>query len=224
MKKINRRQAIQLSAAGVAGTLLSTQGLAGIVGRACGLTPAQTPGPFYPKWDAKDQDTDLTRKHGSIGVAQGQIIYLSGTVLDENCVPVTKALVELWQASANGRYLHELDESNPNPIDPHFQYWGRTLTNEKGEYSFKTVIPGAYAASGSWMRPPHLHFKVAKRGFRELTTQMYFEGNQWNADDRILKSLTEEERRRVIVPFGPPEKWMEKTALQGEFPISIESV
>ena len=166
---------------------------------------------------------DLTTVRGRNGRAQGQLIYVLGTVLDENCQPVPQALVEIWQACASGKYNHPGD-SNPAPLDPYFQYWGRSLTNEQGRYLFKSVVPGAYPAGNGWIRPPHIHFKVHRLGFHELTTQMYFAGNKYNTGDRILSQLPPAERNKLIVPLEKPVKSFEPNSFMCRFNLSLRLV
>jgi protocatechuate 3,4-dioxygenase beta subunit len=48
------------------------------------------------------------------------------------------------------------------------------------------------------MRPPHIHFKISKRGFSELTTQMYFPGQKLNDSDLLLMQKSDEEAARMI--------------------------
>lgn len=217
MKSLNRRQLINRSAlAGVAGLFaLSSKGSP----LNCDLgTPAQVEGPFYPISDQLDKDNDLTFVKNRNQQALGEVIFLSGVVKDQNCNIVPGALVEIWQAGHNGKYSHPGDP-NPNPIDPNFQYWGRCLTNQKGEYTFKTILPGEYPATSTWSRPPHIHFKVHLRGFEELTTQMYFAGHSLNVKDRILQSLSLEERRKVIVDFKK-----ENGLKRGSFDIVLQGI
>ena len=141
-----------------------------------GVTPAQTEGPFYPTRDQADKDIDLTQIQGHSERALGEVIEVSGTVLDEEGEAVGGALVDVWQANVHGRYDHEADP-NPAPLDPNFQGWARFTTDAEGRYRFTTIRPGAYSVSGEWTRPPHIHFKVARRGFHDLTTQMYCAGH-----------------------------------------------
>ena len=169
----------------------------------CFLTPEQTEGPFYPDKEAKDKDHDLTFVKGSRERALGEVVIIKGVVRDYPCAPIENAVVEIWQACATGRYNHSGDP-NPAELDPNFQYWGRAITNNEGEYSFKTVRPGHYRATNRWMRPSHIHLKVYRRGYEELTTQVYFKGDPYNENDRILQSLSEEEQRRVVVDFRHP--------------------
>jgi protocatechuate 3,4-dioxygenase beta subunit len=72
------------------------------------------------------------------------------------------------------------------------------------------------------MRPPHIHFRVVAPGFRSLTTQMYFEGEDLNAKDRILQDLSPAERKLLIVAFGPVPS--DGDQLAGRFDIVIGPV
>jgi len=71
-------------------------------------------------------------------------------------------------------------------------------TNSQGAFRFKTVLPGAYAVSNHWARPPHIHFKLVKPGFAELTTQMYFPDEALNDVDRLLMRKSSQERQSMI--------------------------
>lgn len=130
-----------------------------------GITPAQTEGPFYPISQQLDSDNDLTYVKDKTQKAEGEVVYLTGVVTDGDCKPVPNALVEIWQACKSGKYSHPGDP-NPAPLDPNFQYYGRSLTNAAGEYFFKTIRPGAYPADKNWMRPSHIHMKVHVLGLR----------------------------------------------------------
>ncbi|MBD66043.1 MAG: hypothetical protein CME62_12605 [Halobacteriovoraceae bacterium] len=221
MQDVSRRKYLKTSLM-TAGTLL----FAGRVkANTCSLTPAQTEGPFYPIEDQNDKDNDLTQVRGSRESAQGEVVIMYGKVTDQNCLPVTGAMVEIWQACASGKYNHPGDP-NPAKLDPNFQYWGRAVTNKLGEYQFKTIKPGHYQATSTWMRPAHIHMKVHKRGFEELTTQVYFKDDPYNAEDRILQSLSVTEQNNVTVDFkkavnaqGKPISGPRK----GQFDISIRS-
>jgi protocatechuate 3,4-dioxygenase, beta subunit len=141
----------------------------------------------------------------------------------DTCAPIANANVEIWQACESGRYNNPRDP-NPAPLDPNFQYWGETYTSEEGEYIFKTIIPGEYPAAEGWVRPPHIHFRVAKLGYNDLVTQMYFKGNPLNDDDRIIKAIPQAERASVIVEFAPSGPQFEPSSLTGVFDISLVPV
>ncbi|WP_447978597.1 dioxygenase family protein [Candidatus Nitrospira bockiana] len=173
----------------------------------CLPTPRQTEGPYYPPKSQiesqLDQDNDLTRLAGREGTAKGRILYVMGQVRDERCRPIEGAVVEIWQAAENGRYRHPRDRDNPAPLDPGFQYWGKSVTDKDGRYLFKTIKPGAYQAGPRWTRPPHIHFKVRHPAFRELTTQLYFSGDPHQSSDYILNDVPGPARERVIAPIEP---------------------
>lgn len=188
----------------------------------CEQTPPQPEGPFYPVRDQRDKNNDLTMVTGKLHMAQGKIIYLSGKVVDQNCEPVEGVMVEIWQACESGRYNHPGDSQNPSPLDPNFQYWGIEVTNSEGAYNFKSIIPGHYSAGANWIRPPHIHFKVHKRGIRELISQMYFAGNQYNAGDLILQKIPLLERDSVVRPLSPRTPENGREAFDVTFDISVE--
>ncbi len=190
----------------------------GVVGGAMGLvtgaafaarpTPSEIEGPFYPVYPQKDKDFDLTRIQGRAGVARGKIIIVQGRVVDTDGKPLEDAMVDLWQANAAGRYNNPRD-SNPAPLDPNFQGWAIVPSGSDGGFRFKTVYPGAYPAGADWMRPPHIHFKVSKRGYVELVTQMYFPGENLNEQDLLLMHKPIDQRPLMIATRlpGDPETY-----------------
>lgn len=213
MKKpdhVSRRRFLAATAIAGTGTALGSRAMADPV-----VTPPQGEGPFYPIVDQADKDADLTVVEGRDGVAQGEVVEVSGRVLDAAGEPIANAVVDIWQANAAGRYAHEADP-NPAALDPNFQGWAIMTTDEKGAYRFKTIKPGAYPATSDWSRPPHIHFKVSRRGYKDLTTQMYFEGEPLNDADALLNGVAEDLRAALIATPN------EKGVLQ--FDVVLESV
>lgn len=194
MQKISRRKLIKLSLLGSIASALGVS-VSSSFGKVLAMmpTPDETEGPFYPVKDQKDKDTDLTQIEGHTSVAQGQHIVISGQVQDITGHPVENATLDIWQADANGRYRHPLD-ANPASLDKNFQGWAIIHSDESGLFRFKTVLPGAYPASKTWTRPPHIHLKISKPGYRTLTTQMYFPNQELNKTDLLLnhKSAAEQ--------------------------------
>lgn len=166
-------------------------------------TPPEIEGPFYPVHAQDDRDFDLTRIEGLDGVARGRQAWIGGRVVDQYGAPVEGAVVDLWQANAAGRYRHPGDPSDA-PLDPNFQGWAIVRSGADGGFRFKTVVPGAYPAGEGWDRPPHIHFKVSKRGFVELVTQMYFPDEPLNRIDRLLLRKTPAERQAMIARRAEP--------------------
>ncbi len=194
--KISRRhftQSMSLTAAGLA--VVGTSPLLAAL-----ATPRQTAGPFYPDFDASDQDLDLTLIKGHTEAAEGEHLYVHGRVLDTNGEPLSNATVDIWQANAAGRYRHA-DDPNPAELDPNFQGWGIVQTNAEGYYRFKTIKPGAYSLEnlgGSGWRAQHIHYKVSHADHQPITTQLYFPGDPLIAQDQEIITAPEAQRESLI--------------------------
>ena len=65
-------------------------------------------------------------------------------------------------------------------------------TDAEGRYRFKTIKPGAYRAGPNTMRPPHIHFRLVGK-YDEFITQMYFDREALNDQDRFLQSTLPDE-------------------------------
>lgn len=196
-RRLSRRDVLQTAL--VAGATLALPHR--VFANTCGATPAQEEGPFYmndyDRTRAIINQTDLTRVPGASRMADGEVIYVAGRVLDRECKPVKGVLVEIWQACVTGRYAHVLDP-NPAPKDPHFRYTGHILTGEDGAYEFKTIKPGGYPV-GPIQRPPHIHFKITGGFYPVLVTQMYFAGEPLNDKDMLINSIPKSEGKRLII-------------------------
>lgn len=163
------------------------------------LTPRQTEGPYYPDHLPLDQDSDLLHVQGDNATAQGTVTSFGGRLLDATGHPINGGEIQLWQADTNGCYIHSKGVQRGKERDAHFQGFGKVTTNEKGEYRFRTVLPGLYTG-----RTRHYHIAVLKNGKRMLTTQLYIAGEPANTKDGILKSIKDEAQRlSVIREFKP---------------------
>ena len=179
-------------------------------------TPDQILGPFYPTRDATpDRSGDLT----GASKAEGQMLYISGRVLDTAGTPVPGAKITIWQANRHGRYTHPND-INPAPLDPHFDGYSVITTDAEGRYQLKTIKPGAYPTGPATMRPSHIHFEVEGR-LERLITQMYFEGDPHHEEDRFLRSATRPEALKARLL--PPAAGMEREARRVEFDFVLVS-
>ncbi len=187
----SRRDVIKALSIGTATSLVAAS-----TTRAESVTPSQTEGPFYP-----DIDNDLTFVNSRKDRAKGDYLYVYGIVQDTEGNPVNGSLVEIWQTDFQGIYDHAGDENHAKK-DPNFQSFGRCVTNAQGHYIFKTIRPRYYAA-GRGFRTPHIHYKVWRRGFHDLTTQLYFEGESKNAEDGLYRQLSDDEQKRVTISLRP---------------------
>ncbi len=158
-------------------------------------------GPVYGPEAIRPLDDDLTRNAVKTGEPIGERILVVGRVLDDTGRPIPNALVEVWQANAAGRYAHQVDR-HPAPLDPNFSGGGRCLTNERGEYRFTTIRPGAYPwrnHNNAW-RPAHIHFSIFGVNFlQRLVTQMYFPGDPLLPLDPIFNSVPDAAARQRLI-------------------------
>ncbi|MBQ0805376.1 MAG: protocatechuate 3,4-dioxygenase subunit beta [Sulfitobacter sp.] len=150
-------------------------------------------------------DNDLILNYAAEGeMAIGERIIVHGRVLDQNGRGIPGVLLEFWQANAGGRYRHK-KEGYLAPLDPNFGGCGRTVTDENGGYSFRTIKPGAYPwpnRTNDW-RPAHIHFSLFGSGFAQrLITQMYFEGDPLIWKCPIIETIPSREAiEQLIAPL-----------------------
>ena len=175
--------------------------------RPTSATAFQVEGPFYPYDDMPtDQDADLVRVTGVDAQALGEVTHVTGVVWDPFGQPRPGALVEIWQCDHTGRYLHRDDPNTDRPRDAGFQGYGKTMTDARGAFRFRTIKPISYSAiiggEQIW-RAPHIHAAVSTRGVRRLTTQLYVAGAPTNDSDILLQNTTPTEREGIIRPYIP---------------------
>jgi protocatechuate 3,4-dioxygenase alpha subunit len=155
-------------------------------------SPYCTIGPFFPGEFAGGCG-DLTKFEGK--QARGQHILLTGIVAEEGNRPIRNAIVEIWQPDANGVFRHPLDPRSDD-ADPGFFGWGRARTDAEGRYSFRTVMPGAYATEDGAARCPHLNLMVLAIGLtRRLVTTVFFAEGPKSPSDPVLDCIADPTRR-----------------------------
>ena len=101
------------------------------------LSPALTEGPYFK---ANSPERTSLLEPGMTGTK----LMLTGYVLTTDCQPVANALVDFWQADAEGQY----DNSG-------YTLRGHQFTDANGRYQLETVVPGLYPG-----RTEHIHVKV----------------------------------------------------------------
>lgn len=182
-----------------------------------GETPWQTTGPFFHfglAWRGgadlvSDSDLgarpdltaagyDLPVRHGATNrhLAKGVRIELAGNMFDNRDEAFADALIEIWQADAQGNYGEN--------ADPHFPGFGRCATDKSGAFRFRTLRPGRVRGPGNSLQAPHIALGVIGPGFlKRLVTRVYFADAPENAEDPIL-SLVPEERRSALIARAEP--------------------
>jgi protocatechuate 3,4-dioxygenase alpha subunit len=132
---------------------------------------------------------------------KGERVTIEGRVLDGTGTPVRDALLEIWQANADGRYNHPADRQN-KALDPNFRGWGRTGADFKtGLYRFDTVKPGAVPGRDGRTMAPHINVWIVSRGINiGLNTRLYFSDEEAaNATDPVLNLIEQEDRRNTLI-------------------------
>lgn len=134
-----------------------------------------------------NNSNDLTRHTGHIMQSKGEIIALEAILTDEKCIPIYDAKVELWQANANGVFQYEtlIDQKldpKSDKIDKNFLGNGVNFSDNLGEFSFLTIMPGKIA-----QHSPHVNLRIKHPEFQEFETKIYFDGNNNNNDQKLQK-------------------------------------
>lgn len=172
-------------------------------------SPSQTAGPYVhigctPNFSGISiygGDLGTTMR---LGPVKGQQITLRGTVFDGTGTPLRDAMVEIWQADAEG--LFNSANETRGTADPNFTGWGRSPGDmETGEFVFETVKPGQVPWPGGGMQAPHITAWIVARGINiGLHTRIYFEDEAAaNATDPILTRI--EHQNRVPTLLARPE-------------------
>jgi protocatechuate 3,4-dioxygenase alpha subunit len=127
-------------------------------------------------------------------------IVVTGRIIDGSNMPLTDALVEIWQADENGLYPSRGD--NRGKTNRGFRGWARQPTNDvTGVYRFETIKPGPVPYSDGRLMAPHITFWIVARGINiGLHTRLYFGDEvQANASDPVLGLIEQRERVSTLI-------------------------
>lgn len=176
-------------------------------------TPSQTVGPFF-HFGLADNET-----LGSIAKpdTKGERIGVRVRVLDGDGEPVPDALIELWQADADGNYVRRPE--NVRVLDaPGFTGFGRLPTATDGSCVFETIKPGRMRDAGGILQAPHINVCVFARGLmRQIYTRLYFAGDEGLDQDAVLTMVPEDRRQTLLAmpDAAAPGRWTFEIRLQG---------
>ena len=166
-----------------------------------GITPSQTVGPYF-HYALTPTDYPFTNwiATGDLVTPDtgGQKIRVEGRVLDGEGAPVPDAIVEIWQADANGVYPSPAD--NRARANSSFRGTGRAPSGTDGGFAFDTVKPGAVPGPQGQMQAPHINVLVLGRGLlKQLHTRIYFADEAGNAADPVLTLVADAARRATLI-------------------------
>ena len=160
-----------------------------------GISPSQTVGPFFAYGLTPAEYGRGEIAGNRVDSVVGERIRIEGRVLDGDGEPVPDAMLEFWQADAEGRFA-----GTPGGANAPFTGFARTPTGDDGGYWLETVRPGRVAGPDGGLQAPHINVTLFARGLLcHLFTRIYFADEQSNTDDPILAAITETRRRQTLI-------------------------
>lgn len=161
-------------------------------------TCEDTVGPYYPLPFTDGDKADLSQVHpGLVMRPHGRPIEIEGRLFDVNGHLSFGALLEFWQPDADGRLRGPDELANPD-LDPYFDGYARIRTDD-GAFRLRTIMPGPSRDAGQPERAPYITVTIFSDGFARLVTQLFFEGEDGNDEDPVLRSVPPERRSALMV-------------------------
>lgn len=171
------------------------------------LTPFQPVGPYF---HVMLRDEPLGVANLITDQTRGHHIGIEGTVLDGSGAPMTDALVEIWQADADGHYGPGRDG------DPGFGGYGRAATDDQGRFRFETIKPGRVVGPDGQLQAPHILVAVLAPGvLTRYWTRLYFDDESSNETDGVLRLVPPERRGTLIARKAADRRYRYDVVIQG---------
>ncbi|MFA7413980.1 MAG: protocatechuate 3,4-dioxygenase subunit alpha [Rhizobium sp.] len=187
-------------------------------------SPSQTAGPYVhigctPNFTGIHgvYETDLGSGALYDDKTKGERIKIKGRVIDGSGTPLKDALIEIWQADADGFY--NSPSETRGKADPNFLGWGRCPADmASGEYMFETIKPGRVPFNDGRLMAPHITFWIVARGINiGLHTRMYFaDEEKANAEDPVLARIEHKVRVPTLIAGREGDTYTFDIMLQGE--------
>ncbi|MEU8637014.1 maleylacetate reductase and hydroxyquinol 1,2-dioxygenase domain-containing protein [Amycolatopsis sp. NPDC048633] len=151
-------------------------------------TPSAVLGPFYVEGPPETpQGADIAEG------LPGTPLWTDVRVTDTDDQPVAEAIVDVWQSNEDGFYDVQLPDVDGPVLRARFR------TDADGRLRFRTIVPSAYpipadgpvgqlldAVGRHPYRAPHVHFMIAKPGYRTLITQLFVAGGEYLDSDTVF--------------------------------------
>ncbi|MEU1303753.1 dioxygenase [Streptomyces shenzhenensis] len=161
-------------------------------------TPATVLGPFHI-----DGSPTVPRGFDMSDGIPGTPLFVTGKVTDTEGRPVADAVLDVWQADADGAYEAQLPEVDEARLRARYR------TAADGSYCIRTIAPRGYAipmdgpvgdlvraTDISYFRPAHIHFLIDEPGYRKLITHLFRAGSDYLDSDVVFGT-----KDALIVPF-----------------------
>ena len=184
-------------------------------------TPSQTIGPFFSYGLTPEQSnypnlSSLSSNSLLTDSTIGEQIRLEGKIFDGAGDIVSDAMIEIWQADAEGRYPDPQISGKANSI---FSGFGRcdTGVDKQNKYIFETIKPGQIDTETA----PHINVTIFMRGLLlHVFTRIYFsDEDRSNSADAVLSAVPVDRQKTLIaekVAGVTPATYVFDVFLQGE--------
>lgn len=150
----------------------------------CTPTAKVSPAP-YPGIKKIGNTNHLAKPAGHADRANGEQLYIEGTLLDKDCHPIRDARIELWHATPKGkhRYASSKDTASTEPV---FMGAGRTYSTGDGSFHFTTLFPGVRGK-----RTPYVNIRVSSPDMKGVfQTRLYFKDDIRNDKDSVYRRIS----------------------------------
>jgi hydroxyquinol 1,2-dioxygenase len=153
-----------------------------------GATPATVLGPFHI-----DGSPPAEFGYDMSDGIPGTPLFITGKVTDLEGKPIPGAVLDVWQADADGAYEAQLPDIDEARLRAKYQ------AREDGDYCVRTIAPLGYTipmdgpvgdlirqTSISEFRPAHVHFLLDEPGYAKLITHLFPEGTDYLDSDVVF--------------------------------------
>ncbi|PXY29250.1 catechol 1,2-dioxygenase [Prauserella sp. PE36] len=165
-------------------------------------TPATVLGPFHIE-DSPPAEFGDDMADGLPGTP----LFITGTVTGTDGNPVPGAVLDVWQADAEGYYEAQLADVDEARLRAKYR------ARADGTYCVRTIAPRGYSipmdgpvgdlirrTGISHFRPAHVHFLLDEPGYATLITHLFQEGAEYLDTDVVFGT-----KDALVVPFTEHE-------------------
>jgi catechol 1,2-dioxygenase len=141
----------------------------------------------------------------------GDVLFFRGRVTSSDGTPLAGVELDMWQADAEGLY------SKIHPNIPEWNLRGRFHSGSDGTFEVRTIVPPPYEIPKGgptgvvlnilgrhFFRPAHLHVKVKHPRYRDLTSQLYFDGGDYLNSD-VARAVRDNLVVQLVRRDGPDD-------------------
>ncbi|WP_312970625.1 dioxygenase family protein [Acinetobacter gerneri] len=174
-------------------------------------TPSTVFGPFFI--------ANMPVRHYADSIIEEKVgdempLLVKGKIFNQQGEVIKNAKIEVWQTAENGMY------SGQDPDQPVANLRGAFMSQENGEYAFKSILPVSYQIPSDgtvgellnyskrhFWRPAHIHFMIIAEGYQPLVTHLFIQNDEYLQGDAVFGV-----KDRLIVGFE--QKQADQTSKQ----------